>query len=253
MQHIQPLLEKIGLNHHESTIYLHLLYQGELPASYIAHALKLPRSTTRGILDKLCEIGIVSKLYKRNTQYYFCNRPNAITQYLERSIELKQEQLEEVKNVLPMLDSIHAQKGIVPKVQVFEGPEQVIEALNSSLFQDITELLVFTSYEFLENPLIRKNDKEFFMKRRIQKGIYARVLVGKTTESSKLVKKAPGELRERRFISPQYELPGNVHIYANTVVYFSASKNEYLAVLIQSKMIADTMRALFEFMWKQCK
>lgn len=255
MQHLQPLLESIGLNHHESTIYLYLLEYGEQPASKVALATKIPRSTVRGALDKLSERGIVGKVYKRNTQFYACKPPAALAQHLENTIEATNRNLARVREALPLFQSLHGKHNIVPKVQVFEGPEQVIEAFNRCLYQDppIAELLIFTSYEFLKNPLIRKNDDDLFIKMRVKKGIRARVLVGRTTESSKMVKKAPRELRERRFIPAKFQLPGNIHVYGNSVMYFSASEGEYLAVLVESAMMAETMRALFGFMWEQCE
>lgn len=252
MQHLQFFLERIGLNHHESAVYMHLLQGGEQPASAVARQTQLPRSTVRNALDKLCERGIATKLYKRNTQYYSCASPASLVTHLQHVIADTERNLEEVRNALPTLDSLHGQRSVVPKVQVFEGPEQVIEAFNRCLYQDIDELLIFTSYEFLKNPVIRKNDDEFFIKMRVKKGIRARVLVGRTTESKKMILRAPKELRKRRFIPEKYQLPGNIHVYGNAVMYFSASDGEYLAVLVESKMMADTMRTLFEFMWSVC-
>ena len=253
MQEILSIIEQLGFNHHESALYMHLLYHGETAASKLASTLKMPRSTVRGILDRLTESGIIGKVYKQNTQYYFCHPPVSLEKYVNERIQARQKQLEKVIQMIPLLEGIHEKKGVIPKVQVFEGKKQVIEAFNLSLFDEGTkELLIFTSYEFLKDPLIRENDDDFFIKMRIQKGISARVLVGKTDESGKMQKKNPGELRERRFIPEKYQLPGNIHIYGNSVMYFTASNDEYLAVLIQSNMIADTMRALFEFMWEQC-
>lgn len=252
MDNIKNILEEMGLNHFESSIYLQLLYKGEQAASVVARAASMPRSTTRGILDKLCERGIVRKVYKRNTQFYACKPPEALKLHLENVIAEKQRSVEHITEVLPLLNSFYDKQNIAPKVQVFEGSEQVIEAFNRSLFEEKTkELLIFTSYEFLKDPLIRKNDDDFFIKMRIKKGIPARVLVGKTSESSKMIKKAPKELRERRFIPPNYALPGNIHIYGNSVLYFSTKKGEYLAVLIEGGQVAETMKTLFEFMWEK--
>ncbi len=253
MKNAQALLESIGLNHHESSIYLYLLEYGEQAGSKVASALKLPRSTVRNTLDKLCERGIVSKIYKRNTQYYACKKPSALLDYKKRDIEEAAKQLEQLKESLPLLSALHDQRNVVPKVRYFEGKDGVIEAFNHSLFvEGITEILFFTSYQFLRTPVIRKNDVEFYMPMRIQKKrIPMRVLVGHTDEADKLKLNDPTELRVRRFIPSKYTLPGNIHIYGDYVVYFSAGNAEHMAVMIESRMMADTMRALFEFMWEQ--
>jgi predicted transcriptional regulator len=253
MKNTQALLESIGLNHHESRIYLYLLEFGEQAGSKIANALKVPRSTVRNTLDKLCERGIVTKIYKRNTQYYFCKKPSSLLDFKKQQIEESTEQLKQLQESLPLLSALHSQRNVVPKVRFFEGKEGVIEAFNHSLFvEGIDEILFFTSYQFLRTPVIRKNDVEFYMPMRIQKKkIPMRVLVGYTDEADKLKLNDPKELRQRRFIPKKYTLPGNIHIYGDFVVYFSAGGHEHMAVMIESRMMADTMRALFEFMWEQ--
>ncbi len=254
MQELQSLLGEIGLNPYETAIYMQLLYGGEQAASVLSRTLKMPRSTTRGLLDKLCERGIVHKIYKRNTQYYSCKPPRALLEHLRNGIQEKKRSIKRLREAMPVLTSLHQRRNLVPKVQIFEGPEQVIEAFNQSLYiENLKELLIFTSYEFLRDPLIKKNDDELFIKMRVKKGIHARVLVGKTSESSKMIKKDLRELRERRFLPERFRLPGNIHIYGDTVLYFSTQKGQYLSVLVQGAQMADTLRTLFEFMWEQCK
>lgn len=252
MKNIQQILEQAGLNAYECKLYLQLLYSGEQAASVVARASKIPRSTARGVLDQLCERGIVEKLYKRNTQFYSCKSPSALKVHLENRIAKNERAIELIENALPMLNAYFTQKNIAPKVRLFEGREQVIEAFNRSLFQEgVEEILIFTSYEFFKDPVIYKNDQEYFVGMRVKKGIPVRVLVSKSTESSKLEMKSPKFLRERRFIPEKYELPGNIHIYGESVLYFYADKDEYLAVLIEGGQVAKTMRTLFEFMWEK--
>ena len=254
MQPLQPLLESIGFNHQESAVYLHLLTNGELPASKVSSSLRVPRSTVRGILDKLCGAGILAKIYKRNTQYYSCKSPKTLAQYVERQQETLRKNMETVQDALPLFQSIYAHPAIVPKVQVFEGPEQVIEAFNHSLFAEgIKEILFITSYRFLRDPVVKRNDLNFYIPKRVKMKLPMRVLVGKAEESDKPIVNDRTQYRERRQLTSTMSLPGNIHIYGNYVVYFSAGEKEYLAVLIESPMMAETMRALFNLMWEQCK
>lgn len=254
MHHLQPLLEGIGFNHHESTIYLQLLQGGEQPASLLARQTRTPRSTVRGVLDKLCERGVVRKLYKRNTQYYRCEDPASLVRHLQHRMGEDQQNIKHVEEALPQLHALLRQESVVPKVKYFEGAHGVIEAFNHSLFvEGIEEILFFTSYAFIRNTVILKNDDDFYIPLRVKKGIRMRVLVGKRPGFDARKKyNNPMELRERRYIPEGYTLPGNIHIYGNFVVYFSAGETEYMAVLIESAMMADTMRALFNFMWAHC-
>ena len=169
MQHLQPLLETIGFNHQESALYLHVLSAGELPASKIATATRIPRSTVRGILDALCTAGLMSKVYKRNTQYYSCKPPAHLLKYLEQKMNATKDAMASVKAALPLFDALQTGGGVVPKVQVFEGPEQVVEAFNHSLYTDgIEEILFVTSFRFMRDPVIKKNNTDFYIPRRIK-------------------------------------------------------------------------------------
>lgn len=255
MWHLQHLLEDIGLSHYESTIYLQLLEAGEQPASVIARRTNIPRSTARGTLDKLTERGVARKLYKRNTQYYRCEDPSALLRHLQDRLSDDHRSTERIEATLPQLRALLRRDSVIPKVTYFEGPKGVIEAFNHSLFvEGISEILFFTSYSFIRDAVILKNDDEFYIPLRVKKGIRMRVLVGKRKDLDPRKKyNDPKELRERRYLPERFAMPGNIHIYGNFVVYFSAGGSEYMAVLVESAMMADTMRALFNFMWEQCK
>ncbi len=252
MIHLLKNLEELGFNHHESQLYLYLLENGEMPASKIASATKIPRSTTRGLLDKLCERTVLKKIYKRNTQYYSCTHPKHLLVDLKKQKKRTEQRLENIKKELPLFKDIYNNTALAPKVQFFEGVDQVIEAFNHSLFQEQEELLFFTSYDFLQEKAFRKNDDEFFIPMRLKKNIPLRVLVGKHSEKKKKISSEPHELRQRRFIPKKFHLPGNIHIYGKYVVYFSVHKKEHFAVLIESPLMAQTMKTLFEFIWEVC-
>jgi hypothetical protein len=209
----------------------------------------------RNVLDKLCERSVVRKLYKRNTQYYRCENPASLITHLEDRMKEDRQNVERVEETLPQLNALYRKDSVIPKVKYFEGQKGVVEAFNHSLFVDgIEEILFFTSYSFINNKFILKNDDDFYIPLRIKKGIKMRVLVGthRNLDPRKKYNDAT-ELRERRYIPEGYAMPGNLHIYGNFVVYFSGTDSEQMAVLIESTMMAQTMRALFEFMWKQCK
>src|SRR4051812_7167875 len=114
MHHLQPLLEQIGFNHHESAIYLQLLQSGEQPASLLARQSKIPRSTVRGVLEKLCARGVVNKLYKRNTQYYRCEPPDSLLAHLQRRIADDHDSMRAIEETLPQLKAMHRKDGVIP-------------------------------------------------------------------------------------------------------------------------------------------
>lgn len=250
----QALLEQIGFDHHQSTVYLHVLRRPDQPASVIAQQLRLPRSTVRGVLDQLCANGVMTKVYRRNTQYYACKSPKALVAYQGQKVEQAHEHLRAITASLPQFSTMFASPQIVPKVQVFTGPKEVIEAFNHSLYVDgISEILFMTSYRFLRDPVIKKNDFDFYIPRRVKKGISMRVLVGQADLQDVPKRDDKREKRERRTLSTKHMLLGNVHIYGNYVAYFSAGEQEYLAIVVESAIMANTLRSVFEALWEQAR
>ncbi|MDF2378652.1 MAG: helix-turn-helix domain-containing protein [Candidatus Gracilibacteria bacterium] len=251
MNNIQRILEETGLTHHESQVYLHLLAHGEQAASIVGKATHIPRSTVRGVLDSLCEQGIIRKLYKRNTQYYSCKNPELIITSLSKQVKGLEKHIKNVQQVIPLLSLMHSNRSSVPKVQFFEGVDQVIEAFNSTLFvEGIKEIKCITSYDFLKDPEVLKNDNEYYIPLRIKKKINLKVLMGAVPKNiRRQLTNEPHELRERRFLPPQYEFPGSFYLSGNTVLYFSSNDGEYIAVMVQSELMANTLKTLFSFMW----
>ena len=250
MNETRHFLEQMGFTPHESRVYLDLLNLGETSASKLAAQLGLARTTTRNTLDRLYEEGLLNRIYRRNTQFYNCKPPSALVDLLKTREDLASKQLKKANQLLPNFMALYQSNAVVPKVRVFEGEKQVIEAFNHSLYAEVGEILFFTSYKFLQSQAIQKNDDEFYIPERIKKGIELRVLVGKTENASKMCKVNPSELRERRFIPDKFVLPGNIHVYGDFVVYFSTQNSETMAVLVESRIMAETMRTLFECIWE---
>lgn len=248
---LPQLLSEIGFNHFESKIYLYLLGQGQKAASTIAQANNIPRSTTRGVLDKFCIEGLAQKHYQKNTQYYRALSPEKLITKLQHDQHQINQHIQKVQAQLGNLNHLHKQHQSTPKVQVFEGINEVIEAFNLSLYESPQEILIFTNYTFFSDQKFKKNDDEFFIPQRVKRGIGVKVLVGHSHQSKYLPEFDPIEIRLRKRLPKDFQIPGNVHIYNDRVLYFSLEESPPTAVITQSKVLADTMRNLFEFMWSQ--
>lgn len=250
---LQPLLESIGLNHHESEVYLALLMQGRKPASSIARISRAPRNTIRSILDKLCRLGLVDKVYKGNTQEYSCLPADALERYVAQSIAERERQLQSVKIALPMFNALRNTESALPSVRYFEGEAGVIEALHHSLMTEPKEILFISSYNFFRSERVRAYDVGEYLPSRIRRGISMRVLSEKNDETMYWNKRAAKEMREHRFLPVGMKLPGNFFIYDRYVLYFAANQGEYIATLTESALMASTLRTMFEALWTLAK
>jgi sugar-specific transcriptional regulator TrmB len=248
-----PAIEAAGLNHHEARVYIALLSEGQRSASELARQSRTPRSTIRSILDRLCEKGIVDKIYRGNVQHYSCLPTGALVRAMEREITERQERADKLRSTIHKLEALRTTGVHLPVVRYFEGEQGVMEALHHSLVNGSKEILFLTSYDFFQNERVRKYDIEQYLPDRLRRGIRMRVLGEKSKEATHWHQRSAKELREHRFLSKGKKLPGNFWIYGNYVLYFSANKGELIAVLTESAVMAATMKTMFEELWKHAE
>ncbi len=246
---IHTHLENLGLNHHERSVYMALLTQGQQPASSLALRSKTPRSTIRSILDRLCSMGIVDKIYRGNTQLYSCLPADALVRYLERDLAEKERQSQALRALAPAIDALRNAESHRPAVRYFEGEKGIIEAFNHSLASGANEILFMTSYDFFQSKRVRDYDIHEYLPTRVRKKIFMRVLSDRNEESAHWQSRSKDEFRSHRYLPKHTRMPGSFFIYGQFVLYFSANKGEYIAVLTESPVMAETMRTLFECLW----
>lgn len=87
-----------------------------------------------------------------------------------------------------------------------------------------------------------------FIKRRVKEKILARVILRDSAKALERQKLGPGELRIVKIIVKDFEYHGAFSVFGNKIVFFSFVK-DYMAVVIESKELADIQRACFENLW----
>jgi len=88
-----------------------------------------------------------------------------------------------------------------------------------------------------------------FVQRRIKSKMLARIILRKTKVAKKRKELGGGELRLVRFIPQEFEYHGNMVIFGNKIAFFSFIK-DHIAVVIESKEIANIQKAMFEYIWE---
>lgn len=244
-----PHLEAAGLHHHEAQVYVSLLSEGQRSASELAKKSRTPRTTIRSILDRLCEKGLVDKIYRGNAQYYSCLPADALVRAMERDIGAKQRRVDVMRDMIPTIEAMRTTGSSLPLVRYFEGEQGIMEAFNHSLTCGEKEILFITSYDFFQTQAVREYDVGEYFPTRIRRGIHMKVLGEQSKEAKYWDHRKKGELREHRFLPKGEKLPGNFFIYGKYVLYFSANKGEYIAVLTESSVMAATMKTLFKNLW----
>ena len=115
-----------------------------------------------------------------------------------------------------------------------------------------SEILYFTSYSEAKNTLSPTFLKKY-LKKRLSKNITAKGIIPDEKEFKIFQKNNKKELRES-IIIPQKDFPmkNQILIYQNKVAIISYGQ-EKVALIIESKQINDSQKAIFNLLWNILK
>ena len=248
---IENVLYSIGLNQKETKVYLIALELGTQPASVVAGRIKIPRNTTRFILDKLVDKGLLKKTVKANTQLYTPEEPKNLINLLKRqrvdANAVIDDKIAQLNENMAELESRYRPESTRPKVTFYEGDEGLIKVYEDTLTSSET-IRSFASFEGMHGAL-----PEYFKnyyKRRVENKILIRSIHPNTPLARERTKYNKKERRDSRLIpKDKYDFNPEIQFYDNKIVI--TSWKEKLGIIIESQEIYQAMTAAFELAWNE--
>ncbi len=247
-------LKKIGLSENEARVYLALLEIGSATADEVAKKAGVKRPTTYVQLEALMKMGLVSsfeKIIKKGgagKTYFRAEDPDHLQKIVENENAKAKERASTLKNNLPELSNLFKLSGTRPKVRFFEGKEGLQTMQDEALKMKNKQIISIADVDGILK--IFPNHPEKHAPRRVQKGIKSR-LIYTSSKGDILGRENKALLRETRFIPvEQFPFTCDLAIY-DDVMSISAFRDKSAGVLIEDRDIANSMRALFELLWKK--
>lgn len=240
-------LQKLGLNEKEVKVYLASLELGYASAQDIAKKAGINRATTYFVIEALIRRGVMTQIEKGKKTYFAAEDPRGLNAMIERKIKEAEDTRGVFKEILPQLESIYNLSIEKPKIRYYEGMEG-LQAMRTEFLQVAQkEILGFISLDqvFKHFP----EQQEEYGNKRIEKGIKSRVIY---THKAGPVVGATNEkiLREARYIPEEkFFFTSDISIYGDRIAMASL-KEKVGGVIIESKELADMMRAIFELAWE---
>lgn len=232
-------LEELGLSKNETRVYLAALQTGATTTKRLAALTALPRSTVYDVLESLKEKGLASSYKKEKKQYFQASKPEAIIEQLKEKEKL-------ALRLIPELKQIQGSISERPKLQLFEGTGGLYTALDE-IITERKELLIIGNRE--QSDKILKHVPEQFAIKRLEYNIPMRGVFEPSKISASLNKGKIGKITTIRFNKKIGEMNTVTFIYGNTVVTITLEPNP-IGVKVTSKAIANSMRIIFEELWK---
>ena len=242
-------LKEFGLSEKEAKVYLALLELEVATVQEIAKAAEVNRSSAYVVLESLKKRGLVSVSGGKKVQKYVVAPPDRLVRMAEQRAKKHADIKSRIGNILPDLKSLYKGTKQKPRVQVFEGVENIITHLEETLEMREKVMRVYSSgsrmHDFFEGYM------PIYMRKRAQKSIKMYGIHPDNPENQALSKYQP-ETDESVYIpAAKYRFTSDFAIYDNTISYVSQS-GEY-AITIESKDIADAMRSAFDLAFEGAK
>lgn len=242
MSHLEKPLIEYGLSQNETRVYLAALELGETTISRMAKKSKVKRATTYLAVGALQARGLLTASKKGKRSVYFAENPKKL-------LESFDERRESITRVIPELLAIANAIDVKPKIQYFEGRAGVEETFRDILRSSGDEVLEWYSESYATDF-----DEKFFSSHytpeRIKKGIHVRALVPDVPLMRENAERNVEELRQTKLLDPaKYHIKMELNVYDKRKVSIISFKEEF-GIIIESEIIHDSLKNLFELMWE---
>lgn len=245
-----PFLETIGLTNKEAELYELLLRLGEVPAQTIIAESKLKRATAYKVLYSLEKKGLVHQKDVGKIIHFRPESPSKLLELAEQTHETYDRAREDLRKMLPDLNSSYLMSVERPIVTTFEGEEGIKKA-NLAVLAEKKEILAY----LVINPEIDKRLEKFWNQYyaiRKRDKIFVRSITPDTKAGREYKKMDKKELRKTKLVPKnQFQFAIEKNIVGNKVAFFSVQEGKLIATIVENKAIADTERTIFELAWKQ--
>lgn len=237
------LLQNLGLKKREARIYLSLLENGAMLPQHLATNTGIKRTTLYEYFPEMIKEGFIYEIRQGKRRLFRATAPDKLFyDYRNR--------YKETRNNINELMAIYRMQGLKPKMEFYEGFNGVKRVFMDTL-RAKKELLNFTQ-------VTKYNEKmmgwlvNVYVPLRIKKGIRVKAMVPKKIETRRFMPEGERYLRTTRSI-PWNKFPFRIEglIYNNKIAYAHYEKGGPLVgIIIESKQITDTQRALFNLAWE---
>ena len=242
-------LEDIGLSEKEAKVYLAALEIGRATADQLAKHAKIVRPTTYVQLDSLMKKGLMSTYQEGKKTYFAPESPELLKRLLAKQKDDLNAKERDLTSLLPDLLRQFEGAGERPLVRFFPGKEGITAVREELLTTNDKKTYVLFSYGQLLNIYSEKELDEYSDRRKAL-GIHS---MGIYLKDEAFDKAGLDALTERRFLSSQL-LPMNIDlsIFDDKTTILSLEGTQF-GMIIQSTQIAESMKALFGFLWSHAE
>ncbi len=241
MEEYINLLEQYGLTEKESAIYVALLELGTADVTQIAKKAGVKRPTTYFVIEDLIAKGFVSQAGGKIKQF--------VAEKPQKIIAFERSKLAQLEKALPGLIGLASNSKYRPSVRFFTGLDGVRAVYEESLIQAPgSEILSLGNAKAVLES--QPGFEGWYIKRRVESKIHFRAVVTDNPYNREFAKLDKAELRHLRFVDKElFTQDVEINIYGNKVSMVSFVEDEFVGVILESKVFTSGHRQMFEVLW----
>lgn len=237
---IEQQLKELSLTKSEIKIYLYLLQEGISSPPKIAKGTGIARTNCYNVLNSLKEQGLIQEQEQGKRKVYLARDPESLL----RAVQKKQEI---ITQLLPDLRALHTTQKNKPKIQFYDGFEEVKEIYFRAT--NTEKLLAIGSTKTLTD----KDPKFFdeFQKKLKENGVFLQDLI---TDASRKV----GATETREILKGMYDFqtlpekytdfPTDILVWDDNIALITLA-DPVFGTVITNSLLAKTFQYLFEMIW----
>jgi sugar-specific transcriptional regulator TrmB len=244
------VLKELGLNEIQATLYLTSLQHGIMSVLELSKITGINRQQIYQEAEKLLELGLYEITSKKQRKYLPAN-PGKLAKIAQEKVKGAEDTTARLVNLIPVLEALPAMQKKNVAVKYYEGLDKIKEAyadeLEASKNTEVVSFagLIDNTFEFFPEAYWDKWNKKF-----IQHHSKSRMLVHLSKAAEETAKKDKEYKRETRFIE-HFPLEANIDVFNDIVLIVSFE--EEIAVWIESPILSQSYRLMFNTLWKQAK
>lgn len=237
-------LQEIGLNEKEAKVYLANLELGQSTVQEIAKKADVNRATAYFIIEGLMKKGLISSFHKGKKQYFISADPDRLVEVLEQEKYTIEKREENLKKLLPQLQSLNNKQKDRPVVKYYEGKEGIITMLEEFMKTATGTINMAYSMDNLDRVFSDK-EKAKEKEKRIKKGLKTKVIY--TFKNGKLEKHPLSSRRKVPF--EKFPITCDIAVYNNKVRIASLG-DKLSGIIIEDQEIANSIQAILDLAWE---
>jgi sugar-specific transcriptional regulator TrmB len=247
LESIKNNLLELDFSQNDIKVYIALTEMGEAKAAQISKRCGLPRTTVISILDKLEKRKFISTHIYKGACRYWVESPRVIKESMEEKIVIA-DQLTE------LLSDMYRTKADFPSVQIFDtknGVKSYIEKLLLSLEKKSIIHTIDCPSSGNYKRIFSDDYHNIMLGIKKKRNIFTRSLI--PFETAKSIDREKLRIQDivLRELPEKIDFRSSLWIIGDNVTLFSG-RHPFL-VTVKNKMIKDSIKSIYDFLWNISK